>query len=519
MNSRFFLARVLAIAVALIACAATTVHADVFDRPWYAYRSAHFHVRSDLPEPVVAKRIAELEQFRSVVLKITNSAPGRVEKPIDFYWFGNVGDFQRAAGSPNILGYMRPDLRGHVMAMRESVVGQMDSRHVVFHEFVHYLLRNHDRGTTQPKWYDEGLADVLGATRFQGDRVVIGGDVPERIQSLSHGTHVSLERVLTSSNLSDWRAPQVSVFYAKSYALVNYLHLAKIAGGEDRLTQLRAYLNAVNSGEEESVAFERSFGISISSMERELGRFLTRSQRPVLALPGKLFEFDGRYTRELMPAERLAYELGYLYMSSDPAHARLLLQREDRHLTDARFRAGVGVTYQMERSFDAAMPHLRAALALAPEDPVVLQEMADFLGVWCGANAPPPDCNVLLPESRVLYERLLRIEPDRLEAHAALGSSLLAANEFAAARQHFERVVRDAPWHVVSVGGLGIARLRTGDAAGAIPLLRRALSWLEGYAEVGTQLSNALREAQAQVASGQSTPVNTSTPARSPEGS
>ena len=62
---------------------------------------------------------------------------------------------------------------------------------------------------------------------------------------------VSLQTVLTSTELTEWTAAQASVFPTKACALVNHPHLARLAGSADRLPQLRGYRNAVNSGIDE----------------------------------------------------------------------------------------------------------------------------------------------------------------------------------------------------------------------------------------------------------------------------
>jgi tetratricopeptide (TPR) repeat protein len=466
------------------------------DRAWYEYRSAHFVVVSDQDEARVAAAIDALELFRAFVFKVTNARAGNEIVPVDFYLFGNRGDFLDTIKMPNVLGYMRSGLRIQYMVAGDGVIG-LDSQHVVFHEYVHYLLRNGGTSALHPKWYDEGLAEMLAATRFRSEqnKVVLGADIPERIADLRAGIHVALSEIVATNDLTDWHPYRVSIFYSKSFALVNYLHVSRLVGN-DRYPQMNEYLRLYREGVDSTAAFEQAFGMPVSAMERELGQFLSRSQRPVLELPMDRFPRDGTYTRRAVPPQEIAYRMGYLMLNRNPSGARKLFEADGRAHSDARFRAGVAVSYQFEEKFDDALETMNAALASAPNDPVVLQEAADLRAIWCRSEKPPSHCSEFRAEARNEYEMLLAIEPERLEAEAAFGALLNDLGAPADAATHLERVYARAPWYVPAIAELGIAREGTGDADGAVPLLRRAMAWTESDAALSERIQKALDRAQ-----------------------
>ncbi|HTO58993.1 MAG TPA: hypothetical protein VMJ74_14425, partial [Pseudomonadales bacterium] len=410
--------------------------------------------------------------------------------------FNDGDDYQATIRNPYILGYMRPDLRMQYLVTSRGVIG-MDTQHVIFHEYVHYLLRNGGTTALHPKWYDEGLAEMLAATRLHRDtnKVVLGGDIASRIDDLRAGIYVPLSKVIAATDLSDWNPNHVAIFYSKSFALVNYLHLSRIVG-KDHIAQMNEYLRLFREGTDSSVAFEQAFGMPPAMMEKELGEFLSQARRPVLSLPMDLFPSDSTYTRREMPKAETAYRIGYTMVPDNPQVARKLFQFDQLDRSDGRYRAALGVTYQREKDYARALDQMKAALDMAPDEPVVLQESADVRAVWCRVPQRPTNCEDLRETARVQYLKLLSIEPDRIEADAALGTLLEELGEPTDATVHLERAYAAAPWYVPIIAELGVARASAGQSAEAIPLLKRALAWVESDAALAQRIRAALERAE-----------------------
>jgi tetratricopeptide (TPR) repeat protein len=139
---------------------------------------------------------------------------------------------------------------------------------------------------------------------------------------------------------------------------------------------------------------------------------------------------------------------------------------------------------------------MKAAVDMAPDEGVVLQESADLRAVWCRTEKPPPNCDDLRATARAQYQKLLSIEPDRIEAEAALGALLNDMGDPTDAAIHLERAYAAAPWYVPTIAELGLARESAGHTAEATPMLRRALAWVESDAALAKRLRAALRQAE-----------------------
>jgi tetratricopeptide (TPR) repeat protein len=119
----------------------------------------------------------------------------------------------------------------------------------------------------------------------------------------------------------------------------------------------------------------------------------------------------------------------------------------------------------------------------------------------------------------VQYQRLLSIAPNRIEADAALGSLLNELGDPVDADAHLERAYAAAPWYVPTIAELGIAREGTGHAADAVPLLRRALAWVESDAALAKRIRAALQRAEAPGSASAAVPPDampTNVPQRAP---
>jgi tetratricopeptide (TPR) repeat protein len=347
----------------------------------------------------------------------------------------------------------------------------------VLHEYVHYLLRGAGVAYA-PKWYDEGLAEMLATTRLRDGRVIVGLSADARVDSLRQGIHVSLRDVVTTDDLSAMHVYRRSVFYAKAWALTHYLHAGHLLGGPDRNPDLNRYLARVQQPGSRSDIFEQSFGMSIRDMERELGRYLATSQRPVLALPADRFTYDATYARRRATDDEIAYLLGYVAAPANPALARAAFERILAVTPDdARARAGVGVTHQIERRYTEADAILARARADAPDDARLAIERADFLMVWCrDPERAPTDCPQRREEALSAYEAALSLEPESLEARVGVAIVLLE-NGLDASRA--ERLLREvqtrARWAVGVDLWLALALVARNALDEAEGLARRVL--------------------------------------------
>jgi cytochrome c-type biogenesis protein CcmH len=109
-----------------------------------------------------------------------------------------------------------------------------------------------------------------------------------------------------------------------------------------------------------------------------------------------------------------------------------------------------------------AVPAFKQAVALRGDDPVLLADYADALGVANGRN--------LDGEPIRLVEQALKIDPNNLKALSLAGTHAFNQQNYALAVKHWEKMVQLAPGGELAQqiqGGIDEARKRAG---GAVPL-------------------------------------------------
>lgn len=95
-------------------------------------------------------------------------------------------------------------------------------------------------------------------------------------------------------------------------------------------------------------------------------------------------------------------------------------------------------------------------------------------------------------EAAAAYRRALAVEPELLEAHLNLGSTLRVLGEHRSALEHLDRAYTLAPDDPEVVHQLGQAHLQTGSLARAEPLLRRAVELAPAMTVARVDLSTVL---------------------------
>lgn len=99
-----------------------------------------------------------------------------------------------------------------------------------------------------------------------------------------------------------------------------------------------------------------------------------------------------------------------------------------------------------------------------------------------------------LDAARAALETANRLRPRLIEAILELGSLLITRQEFATATETLRRAVEVAPENAGAHNLLGLARLRAGDASGAVPYFERALALEPTLANAIYNLALALRD-------------------------
>jgi len=241
-------------------------HAKLDGNGWRQYTSENFTLLSDIDPTLARTRLMDLELFHAVVLRITNAKSPANKLPTKIIVFDSTADFRKVVNRANVGGIFMPTLRGNRMVMPKKVA-RLPGNQVLYHEYVHFLLR--DGTYTYPKWYDEGLADMLGQTYVENGRVIIGASSRARVERLNAGdVYVSLEKIVTRDDIWKWNPYLNSYFYSMSWAAVNYIYTGRLHGKTDYGAQVPAYLKRVNAGAPRVGAFTQEFGVTPMEPQR-----------------------------------------------------------------------------------------------------------------------------------------------------------------------------------------------------------------------------------------------------------
>lgn len=424
---------------------ASSLAASAGIRPngWHELKTTNFTLVTDLPVQEAKLRIQELELFRAVVLKVTNAEADSGGLPTKAYVFSRRKDFSQVTKKGGVLGWFRSSLRGNVMAYSAKTTG-LQNRLVAQHEYVHSIMAA--SGAVYPRWYSEGLADMLGAIYIKDGRVVIGGEIVGRIKRLSAGdVYVPLSRIISKEDIWNWNVYLASFFYSMSWATVNYMYTGRLVGKDDHGKNLPEYLNLISKGIPSLEAFKSSFGISPKKMEEEVLEFLTIKRRGVLAIPADRFEFDDSLQIRRLDEKQVLYEIAYLMVERNPKGARKLFKEilsDDP--SNKRAAAGIAVSWQMEKKWDKGLK--AAAAALDDKDHIPSLEYADMVLLFCMQSKRSASNERLLLTAISEYEKVLVLKPNDPEAQIGLAKSFsLLSKKLEVARDYAKAVLHLVP--------------------------------------------------------------------------
>ncbi len=447
---------------------------------WWLLESPHFRVITNTREEVPEEIIRDLELFRSVVLMMTGVKQVDEKLPTTAVVFRRMGEFKRLTGRPNIAGYMSATLRGNWMVSGGDSMN-MDQRQIMFHEYVHHLLRSAS-SVNYASWYEEGLADMLSSVYQKDGKVVFGAEVPARMGTLKNNSYqVSLAKVVNNDDLSDWHRYHVSYFYAMSWALVNYLNMGYMLGTENRIPHLNDYLSLLQQGVDREEAFESAFGMTPAQMEGKVNEYLGTKMRPVLMLPRDRFPVVDKIDRRKLTDSEVAHQLAILSTYGNSKLSRKLLVEqlvEDPDNIDLQ--AALANSYRVEGDLDSAELTARRIVTEHPEDVIASLELARVLTArsqnWCAEGES--NCARPLVEAEEVYRRLLTIEPDNPETNAYLASLLLGEQrDLEDAARAVSITLSYQPWSADWNLLAGKIQMQLDRNSEAQSYLQRALTW------------------------------------------
>lgn len=234
---------------------------------WLVAETEHFRLHQDTSEARIRERAALLEDYRSLLLSMTNVGDAdRAPIPrLNVYILKNIAD-ARPFGKlgANVAGIYIANPGGVAAFANNGDLGIA----TVLHEYAHHFMLA-SSAAAYPGWYVEGFAEYFMTAKFQPTRVEFGYYNNIRVAWLSRGNWLPLEKVLARS-FRPGSSYDVAMFYAQSWLLTHYMYRA-----EGQSAKLGAYLAAVAQGADAVAAFKTHIDPDLSRFQTKLTAYLT----------------------------------------------------------------------------------------------------------------------------------------------------------------------------------------------------------------------------------------------------
>ena len=446
---------------------------NVLARDWSAYTSKNLVIYTDKDQKTAKRLLADLEVFRRTVLLFTGIPDRPENNRLRILLYGNGNEFKKLGINSQIVGIYFQTSSGPRMVIRPSLYSFTDD--VLFHEYVHYLLREHSDGE-YPRWYDEGIAEVFASIKIKKKKIVFGA-------SSGRGTRVRRQNLLPIELLID---PNSSIepprnnagFYATAWFFVHYLQIGTFVENTDLKDRTQAYLQRYSRGENPVAAFEKSFGMTMAEMDLALNDYKDGRTIPVINIPKQ--KYGAAIKQSKLSRGEEADMLANIALHFDKVDFALtyLSKAEDSKDTSARALSLQAMLEDRKGNTGEANRLRDTVFSFAEEDSVVFSHLAgmEWNRYQKSAAAGSGDRDSL-HAALEFGAQSTSLDPSNLDAHryswkahAASGSATDAAKSMMAA---FELQPKNLPLN------LEIGSYLAGDGLIdlARPFLERVVKW------------------------------------------
>ena len=444
------------LALVLLSVSAAAADKD----PWLRITSAHFELFTDAGERSGREVIRHFEQVHSFFLQRFGAGidPARKARVILFRNEREFGPYRPSASS---AAFFHPGEYRDFIVMHNSAI---DWRPMAVHELTHLML--HQLNLELPLWLNEGLAELYSSMEARGGRMMVGRDIPGRMQALATQPWLDLRALFAVDHNSPvYTDPARSgIFYAESWKLVHMLQLQP-----DYEARFPDLLRALAKGDSEA-AFRTAYGKDVNAAERDLRAYLNGNTISA-------FLFDIRLPKsvdapEIEPAAGLYARL---------AIAELLSGSRGRSEQAAATYAGVAKDYPgrweveeaigrfawHERRLEDANLHFAKAESLGCRDGDMYLLWGRVLGYTNHAR-----------DAVIVLAKAIQLLPDSAEARLEYGEALVRNRDWSGAvtvLRAIKTVPDAAAWRYWY--NLAYALYRAGDLPAAKPLVAKARTY------------------------------------------
>ncbi len=446
------------------------------DRDWLELHTPHFQIYSPMGERDSMELARHLELLRKAVSIITNISQSEASVPTEIYVVESQRDLQKLGLSANVAGVFIPSMRKNLILIREGR-GNTEIGFIM-HEYIHFLVRQNG-ALTYPRWFQEGIAEYFRAARLRANRFEIGGLPPNTANVLHYVPWISISRIIAPEEYSEWTGERKAMSYAEAWGLVHYL-INRPREASSLGQELGTYIELLESGEEAIAAFETAFGMTTEALDMQVQRHLTVGRLPGFELRADrlLTDFDVQVSH--VPQSEIALRLAEaaLTLRSFDEAERLYAIAARSRATRPRAETGLGDLLKFRDKYEEAQPHFDRAVELAPDDPLVRLDTAEYWHDRAKDSKNPDDRPQFLQRAREHYVKAWQLDDSIPETYAYFGQTFADEGEqYGKAIEMLEHAEKLLPSNMGIRLFLAEAYAGAGQLSDAEKLARSVLAW------------------------------------------
>ena len=284
---------------------------DIIDDDWLEVKSPNFHIITDMKADLAQHFTRDLEQFRYYLIEYIDIQMKKDIPPLKIYAFQRNSTYRAFKLPKNSAGvffhhssgnYAISAMRGYVTDTRKQNFAQQ----VLRHEYIHFVFEHSHFQGDYPRWYEEGMAELLSTIRLHKNTLHFGEINLPRLQYMNFSKKVDIEALLKADRIPESRR-QGSDFYAHALALVHYCY-----ANPEIQHQLQNYVKLASKGVGVDEAFTQSFEMDYEALGSEIRKYLLRQKFPFYKI-----EITDPFQPEFLTINRLsknqlAFHLGDL---------------------------------------------------------------------------------------------------------------------------------------------------------------------------------------------------------------
>ncbi len=212
---------------------------------------------------------------------------GKEKRKFPIIVHASKDDYHAAGGPPSAGGHYEPLLRKLTLFKYDN---DRDTKIVLYHEGFHQFL--HDYLDDAPQWFDEGLGDFFGPSRYVEPVKSKGGlkKSAEGMQLRPNPWRLRhIQMAIQAGKIRQWRKLMLmsqaelyedewaGIHYAQAWSIIYFLVRGGAPPGAEAgpyFKILQEYFQALRRGEGQESAFEESFGKrDVTALEKEWREF------------------------------------------------------------------------------------------------------------------------------------------------------------------------------------------------------------------------------------------------------